>query len=222
MRHSISTLATSSRIHRPFLHISSGEVLVNELVISLTRAVLGVGLKNAFYSGNTALPHSTARQPVHADSGQLWPNLSQATPPYALVVNVLPVEVSPQNGSTEIWPGTHQDTSVYIQQGDIKVAAAELEARRKIRPGFQYSALAGSVVIRDMRLWHAGMPNPSALPRPMIAMIHYVSWWGDLQPLVFPRGSEALFEHPELATLARFVEGPIDYLNRNEAYDLMK
>jgi ectoine hydroxylase-related dioxygenase (phytanoyl-CoA dioxygenase family) len=206
----------------PFPPYLFREVLVNEIVISLTRAVLGAGLKNSFYSGNTALPKSTGRQPVHADSGQLWPGLEHATPPYALVINVLPVDVSPENGSTEIWPGTHQDTTVSIQQGDIKVAPAVLEAQRKIRPGFQYSARAGSVVIRDMRLWHAGMPNHTPVPRPMIAMIHYVSWWSDVQPLVFPTGSEALFEHPDLVTLARFVDTPIDYLNRNEAYDLMK
>ena len=206
----------------PFPPYLFREVLVNDIVISLTHAVLGAGLKNSFYSGNNALSKSTSRQPVHADSGQLWPGLKEATPPYALVVNLLPVDVSPENGSTEIWPGTHKDTSVCIQQGDIKVSDARLEAQRKIQPGFQYSARAGSVVIRDMRLWHAGMPNHTSIPRPMIAMIHYVSWWSDLQPLVFPKGTEALFKHPDLVTVAKFVSEPIDYLNRNESYDLMK
>ena len=154
--------------------------------------------------------------------GQLWPNLSAAHPPYALVINVLPVDVSPSNGSTEIWPGTHTDTTLYIQEGEIKVPEARLEAQRKITPPLQYTAKAGSVVIRDIRLWHAGMPNPSDTPRPMIAMIHYVSWWTDLQPVPFPKGTEAFFEHPHLSTVARFVEGPIDYLKHNQAFDLMK
>jgi ectoine hydroxylase-related dioxygenase (phytanoyl-CoA dioxygenase family) len=179
-------------------------------------------LKNAFYSGNTALPNTDSRQPVHADMGQLWPNLAQATPPYALVVNVLPVDVSPANGSTEIWPGTHRDTSVVIQHGDIKVSAERLEAQRKIQPELQYTAKAGSVVIRDMRLWHAGMPNPSTQPRPMIAMIHYVSWWTGFDPMVFPTGSEDLFQHPDLTSEVRFVNGPIDYLRRHQAFDLQK
>ena len=198
------------------------EVLVNDIVISITRAMLGAGLKNSFYSGNTALPHSTSRQPAHADIGQLWPDLEVPTPPFALVVNVLPVDVSAENGSTEIWPGTHKDTSVFVQKGDIKVSADKLEEQRRIAPPFQYSAKAGSVVVRDMRLWHAGMPNHTSTPRPMIAMIHTVSWWGGEAPLTFPRGTESLFEHPDLHTVARFVDGPIDYLNRNEAYDLMK
>ncbi len=196
------------------------EVLVNDIVISITKAILGNGLKNAFYSGNTALPRSSSRQPPHADMGQLWPDLPQATPAYALVVNVLPVDVSPQNGSTEIWPGTHLDTSVAIQDGDIKISAERLDAQREESPPFQYTAPAGSVVIRDMRLWHAGMPNYTDQPRPMIAMIHYVSWWSELQSLVFPKGTEALFEHPDLFTVARYVDGAIDYLNRNESFDL--
>jgi hypothetical protein len=198
------------------------EVLVNDIVISITRELLGAGLKSSFYSGNTALPHSTNRQPAHADIGQLWPDLEVPTPPFALVVNVLPVDVSAENGSTEIWPGTHKDTSVFVQKGDIKVSAEKLEEQRRIAPPFQYSAKAGSVVVRDMRLWHAGMPNHTATPRPMIAMIHTVSWWGGEAPLTFPKGTESLFEHPDLHTVARFVDGPIDYLNRNEAYDLMK
>lgn len=76
------------------------------------------------------------------------------------------------------------------------------------------------MVIRDMRLWHAGMPNPSDQPRPMIAMIHYVSWWSDLQPMIFPKGTETFFEHPDLVSLVKFVDGEVDYLKRHQAFDL--
>jgi hypothetical protein len=206
----------------PFPPYLFREVLVNEIVIEITKALLGAGLKNSFYSGNTALPQKEARQPVHADTGQLWPDLETATPPYALVVNVLPVDVSPENASTEIWPGTHTDTSVSWQSGDIKVDPQRLEARRRISPPLQPTAKAGSVVIRDIRLWHAGMPNYTATPRPMIAMIHYVTWWSALEPVPFPKGTESLFEHPDLITNARFVDGPIDYLRHNQAFDFKR
>lgn len=206
----------------PFPPYLSREVLCNEIVIAISQSILGKGLVNGMYSGNTALPHSTGRQPVHADMGQLWPNLDVAHPAYALVVNVLPVDVSPANGSTEIWPGTHLDTSVILQEGDIKVSEKQLTAQRKIAPGFQYSARAGSVVIRDIRMWHAGMPNPSDQPRPMIAMIHYVSWWNDLNLLEFAAGSEPFLAHPILRHHARFIEGDLDHTRRNQSYDFMK
>ena len=206
----------------PFLPYLSREVLCNEIVIAITQSILGKGLFNGLYSGNTALPHSTARQPVHADMGQLWPDLEVAHPACALVINVLPVDVSPENGSTEIWPGTHLDTSVIIQAGDIKASEQKLAERRKIAPGFQYSARAGSVVIRDMRMWHAGMPNPSNLPRPMIAMIHYVSWWTQTEPLEFSADSEPYLTHPALRHHVRYIEGDLDYTRRNHAYDFVK
>jgi ectoine hydroxylase-related dioxygenase (phytanoyl-CoA dioxygenase family) len=206
----------------PFPPYLFKDVLLNDLVIAVSQTILGPGLKNAFYSGNTVLPKQGGRQPVHADIGQLWPNLETATPPFALVVNVLPMDVSPHNGSTEIWPGTHTDPTIYWQSGDLKVPADRLEARRAIAPPFQPTAKAGSVVIRDIRLWHAGMPNHSDTPRPMIAMIHYVGWWNDASPLEFPAGTEEFFQHPILATPARFVDGPIDYLHRHQSFDLQK
>jgi ectoine hydroxylase-related dioxygenase (phytanoyl-CoA dioxygenase family) len=129
------------------------------------------------------------------------------------------VDVSPHNGSTEIWPGTHKDTTVYVQRGDIKVPADKVEARRRASPPVQPCVRAGSVLIRDMRLWHAGMPNWADTPRPMIAMIHWVSWWNAVQPMVFPKGTEELVEHRDLTSVANFVDGPIDYLNRHQAYD---
>jgi ectoine hydroxylase-related dioxygenase (phytanoyl-CoA dioxygenase family) len=206
----------------PFPPYLSREVLCNEIVIAISQSILGKGLKNGMYSGNTALPHSSGRQPVHADMGQLWPHLEAAHPAYALVINVLPVDVSPENGSTEIWPGSHLDTSVVVQNDEIKVEPEKLAERSKTSPGIQYSARAGSVVVRDIRMWHAGMPNHTAQPRPMIAMIHYVGWWSELPPLEFARGSEPFLEHPELRHMVRYVEGELDHTRRNEAYDFMK
>jgi ectoine hydroxylase-related dioxygenase (phytanoyl-CoA dioxygenase family) len=206
----------------PFPPYLSREVMCNDIVIAVTQSILGKGLKNGMYSGNTALPHSTGRQPVHADMGQLWPNLESAHPAYALVINVLPVDVSPENGSTEIWPGSHLETSVILQDEEIKVEEEKLAEQRKTAPGFQYSARAGSVVIRDIRMWHAGMPNHTDQPRPMIAMIHYVSWWSGLTPLEFSADSEPFLTHPELKHIVRYIEGELDHTSRNQAYDFMK
>jgi ectoine hydroxylase-related dioxygenase (phytanoyl-CoA dioxygenase family) len=206
----------------PFPPYLAREVLCNEIVIAISQSILGKGLKNGMYSGNTALPRSTGRQPVHADMGQLWPELEVAHPAYALVINVLPVDVSPENGSTEIWPGSHLDTSVVVQNGEIKVSPEKLAEQAKTAPGIQYSARAGSVVVRDIRMWHAGMPNHTDQPRPMIAMIHYVGWWSELPPLEFGAGSEPFLEHPELRHMVRYVQGELDHTSRNEAYDFMK
>jgi hypothetical protein len=205
----------------PFPPYLFRDVLVNEMVIAVTKALLGPGLRNSYYSGNTSLPGGQ-KQPVHVDVGQLWPNLETATPAFGVVVNVPLVDMDERNGSTEVWPGTHRDTTVSIQRGDIKVPEEVTAQRREIAPPLQPSVRGGSVLIRDIRLWHRGMPNQTETPRPMIAMIHWVHWWHAGDPVLFPKGTEAFFEHPDLQTHARFVDGPIDHIHRNQAYDFEK
>ena len=201
----------------PFPPYLFRDILVNDMAIAVTKAVLGPGVKNSYYSGNTALPH-TERQPVHPDVGQLWPDLEVASPAFGLVVNVPMVDMSPENGSTEIWPGSHLDTGMPTGI-DIKVPEELLEKRREVAPPFQPTVRCGSVLIRDIRMWHAGMPNRTQTPRPMIAMIHWIGWWREDEKLTFPRGTEAFFEHPDLRTNAVFVEDPIDHIHHSQAYD---
>lgn len=203
----------------PFAPYLFRDILLNDLVIQVSKSLLGPGVKNSYYSGNTALPGGT-RQPVHPDVAQLWPDLKYPTPPFGLVINIPVVDASPENGSTELWPGTHQDTTFCIHQGSTRISEEILEKRRAIRPPLQPSLKAGSVLIRDIRLWHAGMPNHANVPRPMIAMIHWCSWWLACDPIPFPKNDEAFFAHSDLTTNARFVEGQPEYLKHNQSYDL--
>ncbi len=201
----------------PFPPYLFRDVLANDFAIQVTGAILGKGMKNAFYSGNTALP-SEERQPVHADIGHLWPNQEHVHPPYGIVVNVPLVDMGPANGSTEVWPGTHKDPSVVYQDGQIEASEEALAKWRAIAPPVQPEVKAGSIVVRDIRMWHAGMPNRTKTPRPMIAMIHYVSWWPAGEKMKFPKGTEHIFEHPDLETWAEFVDGEIDYVGGPTAY----
>jgi hypothetical protein len=195
------------------------DILLNPFVISVTSAVLGPGVKNVMYGGNTALP-SDQRQPVHADVGHLWPLgvLETAHPAAQLVVNVLTVDVSPENGATEIWPGTHRELGVGSGD-DITIPTDLLEARRAVSPPIQPTFRRGSMLIRDIRLWHAGMPNRTPEPRPMIAMIHASPWLMTGDPLTFPTGTEAFFDHPVLTTAARFTGDPIDHIGASQGFE---
>ena len=102
---------------------------------------------------------------------------------------------------------------------DIKIAPELLERRRAISPPFQPTFRRGSVLIRDIRLWHAGMPNRTDEPRPMIAMIHASAWLETGNPLLFPTGTESFFDHPVLRTAARFTDEPIDYVAEPQAFE---
>ena len=201
--------------HAPLLF---RDILFNEAMISLTHAVLGDGLFNSFYSGNTAVPGGT-RQPVHPDYGQLWPDLAQATPPYCIAINVPLVDFTAENGATELWLGTHLDTTPWIGDPSIRVEASQLDKWRERGP-IRAIVPAGSLIVRDLRMWHAGMPNQTDTPRPMIAMIHFVSWWKDIAPSPFPESAREFLQHPILKINARFVQGEVNYLAHNAAYDL--
>lgn len=112
-----------------------------------------------------------ASQPVHSDADFQHPDH-----PFALVINVPLITMTPENGSTEIWLGTHRDTGLNVQEGlhgeraSGRIKAENLEKQRALRPPCQPVVPKGSVVIRDLRLWHAGIGNRTEDVRVMLAM----------------------------------------------------
>ncbi|OIW27788.1 hypothetical protein CONLIGDRAFT_634128 [Coniochaeta ligniaria NRRL 30616] len=163
-------------------------------------------------------PGSTpTRQPVHSDADFRHPSH-----PFALVVNVPLVTMDPVNGSTEVWPGTHR-FGVEAQEGrhgeraSGRVRETCLAAEREGEGGgpTQPVVRKGSVVVRDLRLWHAGMPNLSTEVRVMLAMIHLAPWYrngmrlqfaDDVRPVL-----EGLEERGELG-----LECPVDWVSKEE------
>lgn len=111
------------------------------------------------------------RQPVHSDADFAHPNH-----PFALVVNVGLIDMTPHSGSTEVWLGTHTNASLADQEGlhgeraSGRIKQDLLDSRRTISPPVQPTIPKGSIVVRDLRLWHAGMPNLSNDIRVMLAM----------------------------------------------------
>jgi hypothetical protein len=184
---------------KPFL---LSDVLLNAIVGQVASAALGPGAFNAFYSANTALP-STKRQPVHVDVGSMWPGRFEGRAAKALIVNVPLVDVSPANGATELWPGSHLDARAELVDG-CAVAIEALDVRRGIAPPVQPSLRAGDVLIRDMRLWHAGMPNTARDPRPMLAMIHLVASWHPSEIITFPASAAGFFADAPFRTALHF------------------
>lgn len=40
--------------------------------------------------------------------------------------------------------------------------------------------------------------------------------------MVFPKGTEEFFAHPDLRSAVQFLDAPINYLHRHSAYDVRK
>lgn len=147
----------------------------------MTSTKLGPRPSLQFMSGNTALPPTKtsppASQPTHNDADFDHPSI-----PFALVINVPLVTMTPENGSTEIWLGTHNNTTIADQEGEHgdrasgRIKKHLLEARREIRPPSQPVVKKGSIIIRDLRLWHGGKPNLTTDPRVMLAMSKFPAY----------------------------------------------
>ena len=70
----------------------------------------------------------------------------------------------------------------------------------------------GSVLIRDARLRHCGMPNRSDQIRHMIAMDHQVSWFSRTHTLSFQKRAESVFDSNFLGSNANFIDEIPDYI----------
>lgn len=126
------------------------------------------------------------RQSVHKDSAFEHPGC-----PYYFIANIPLCDFSVENGSTEFWLGSSVYTTIKDQQTvqeDRVVSGKQYkageripwispdatEARRAVRPPIQPEARRGDIMIRDLRTWHAGMPNSSDRHRIMLGLGYQV------------------------------------------------
>ncbi|KAF9877613.1 phytanoyl- dioxygenase [Colletotrichum karsti] len=196
-----------------FFHKS---IFTNPIATQITSTVLGPRPKWTFCSANSAMPplpgSSPQRQPVHSDA-----DFAHPSHPFALVINVPLVSMTPENGSTELWLGTHT-ADVSAQEGKHgerasgRIKEELLAQRRDVRGPSQPGVKKGSIVVRDLRLWHAGMPNMSEEVRVMLAMIHFAPWYRNPMRLQF--GEDV---RPLLAGLEKHLEIPVDWIEQQEA-----
>ena len=94
--------------------------------------------------------------------------------PFAMTINVPLVDTSVDNGATEFWLGTHLRGNRGIKDPVLDgswIADEYVDKRRLERPPIRPSISKGSLLIRDMRLWHAGIANQTQNPRIMLAMV---------------------------------------------------
>lgn len=187
------------------------EVLLDELVLSVCSTVFGQWKRWRLetYQCNVNMPHSPD-QGLHADMGQLWPGLPVPPPPHALIVNIPLVDVDESNGAIEVWPRSHHNSRIWVG-GSQWVDNASADLQRTIAGPLRLSTPAGSIILRDGRLWHRGRSNPSSNPRPMIALVYVVPWIRmGLDPFSLPRGLDFLSD-PRIEFNADLVDGDCDY-----------
>ncbi|KAK0204358.1 hypothetical protein DFS33DRAFT_1242943, partial [Desarmillaria ectypa] len=120
----------------------------------------------------------TDRQAVHKDSSFIHPFA-----PSIVIANFPLYEFSSENGSTEMWLGSHATTNPGDQMWPAQYPTSQaplcfirpefFEKRKKVRPPIQIACKPEGIMLRDQRIWHAGMPNANVSneDRVMLAMM---------------------------------------------------
>lgn len=137
-------------ISSPIIREAASNKKIQEIVdqaLAKNYKIIGVG-------GNANLPGSTY-QPAHMDG-------VQGTD--FLVVNIPLGKVTEQNGSLEVWPGTHKEQLTVSEFNSVPRQSARVNSS------------PGDIVMRYSNVWHRGTPNRSSEVRFMLAIIispHY-------------------------------------------------
>lgn len=190
------------------------DVWANPLACSIIKAILGPEVVAHYANGNTALK-ATGRQPVHSDIDRSHPMY-----PFAYILNIPLSDVSVENGSTEIWVGTHHDSCIdqhtsYGGEAGLTIKPTLVEERRKHSPPVNPSTKKGSMIVRDVRLWHAGVPNRTSKPRIMLAFVYQPKWFQAPSKVLLPIKVRGLIEKWRAETgleyNAEWVDGDVDH-----------
>ena len=164
------------RRHAPYV---KADLVANPITECVVTAVLGSGAWLGFYNGNVNCP-GESYQPLHMDRPFSWTTPEQAAeagkdwppPATSLGCSIALEDITLENGATEIYPGTHKATEVIGLLTDSRLEDHP-QLLKKWGPPGRMEIPAGGAVIRDPRMWHRGVPNPSDKPRAMIAVTYH-------------------------------------------------
>ncbi|WP_219835397.1 phytanoyl-CoA dioxygenase family protein [Paenibacillus sp. R14(2021)] len=158
------------RLYLPFDKPFCDEAIIaNPFVTDIVDHMLGEDCLMTYFATNTSMPGGKNAQPVHSDTSSRFGDRCAVNLPIAnLIVNYPLVDVNENNGPMEIWPGgTHlHPDNWYASTAFSKPKLAEhMHGIKMLMP-------AGSILIRDDRVWHRGTPNRSDKHRPNVALIY--------------------------------------------------
>lgn len=140
--------------------------------------------------------------------------------PFAMILNIALCDVSAKNGATEIWPGSHRGSCIDQHTQDsgeagLTIKQELVEERRKHSPPLQPETKKDSLVIRDVRLWHAGRPNLTDVPRIMLAFVVQPKWFQAPSKVLLPAKVKGMVEQWKQETglefAAEWVDGEVDH-----------
>ena len=139
------------------------QLFANPYLLSILSSELDKGFVIGAFGLVCSLP-SAPTQHSHYDGGILFPSsgFDRLLPAAAVTVGIPLVEMNEFHGTTALWLGSHRD-----------------DARVTKEPGIAPVVREGSCMLWDFRLFHAGTPNRSNVPRPLLYLTYCRPWFVD-------------------------------------------
>jgi ectoine hydroxylase-related dioxygenase (phytanoyl-CoA dioxygenase family) len=141
------------------------EVFANDRLLGVLDPLLDRDVHLSNFSVVVSHPGATT-QHAHRDSEHLFsaPGVGPGLPVYAVNVAVPLIDVDLRTGPTGVWLGSHRlPWGVKVDRQSMTVAALQ----------------RGDCMLLDYRTMHAGLPNASAQPRPIVYMVYARPWFFD-------------------------------------------
>jgi phytanoyl-CoA dioxygenase PhyH len=151
-------LLMTIRLEPPF---DDPQLFANPCLLPVLSAVLDDGFVLGAFGAVCSLPSAPA-QHQHDDGGILFPQsgLNGVLPAAAITVGIPLLEMNEVHGTTALWLGSHRDANIALKEAAIEPVVRE-----------------GACMLWDFRLKHAGTPNRSALPRPLLYLTYCRAWF---------------------------------------------
>lgn len=189
-RKGYNTGTNRAQMFLPFIEpFIDEDIICHPIATSVIDQLLGESTHCNYFASDTPMPGSDY-QNAHCDIMPLFPELAIPLPVFSLVLNIPLVDVTEENGPLEVWPGgTHlnPDRSNHVTLDNTVnphlhiVRAAEQMYSEKVFMS------AGSILIRDIRMWHRGTPNRSNERRTNLALTFNRSWYGAGSSISIPQ-----------------------------------
>lgn len=196
------------------------EIWANRFGVNVMEHIIGPRPQLSLATSNIVLANTKGRQAVHSDY-----YCAHYDFPVFLEVNVYLQDVDASNGATEFWLGTHEGYSkadhASATTGWIKQSV--FEPRVKESPPVQPAIPEGSLMIRDLRCWHAGRENLSAEPRIILGFMYSPRWFGSHMRMKLPsaaRKSLERWDHIDCLGTSQFTEEAFDYVHFHQDINL--
>lgn len=159
--------ASRFQMHLPFHPpFANARLYDHPLVTAILENLFGKDMILTYFASDTPLPGSDY-QKVHLDTRLPFPEAAFGVPVYSVVLNVPLVDYTEDNGPLEFWPG---GTHLIGQPHDLERLSARMPSARPLLQ-------AGSILLRDARMWHRGTPNRGTGSRPNLALVYSRGWF---------------------------------------------